>query len=125
VGKPGQAGPYAVPRLLLVSAESGTAPGAEASQEDYWKKPRGQRAARWDEAEKALEAHGVEVRLELRAEWPRVLETLGALYVKGVEVDWAAYDAPYGRRRVTLPTYPFQRQRYWLTPASERRPVAR
>jgi len=50
------------------------------------------------------------------AEWPRLLKTLGALYVKGVEVDWAAFDAPYPRRRVALPTYPFQRQRYWLTP---------
>ncbi|PTL78226.1 type I polyketide synthase [Vitiosangium sp. GDMCC 1.1324] len=47
------------------------------------------------------------------AEWKRLLRTLGALYVKGVEVDWAAFDAPYSRRRVTLPTYPFQRQRYW------------
>jgi len=47
------------------------------------------------------------------AEWPRLLKTLGALYVKGVEVDWAAFDAPYERRRVALPTYPFQRQRYW------------
>ena len=48
------------------------------------------------------------------AEGPRVLEALAALYVKGVEVDWAAVDAPHGRRRVVLPTYPFQRQRHGL-----------
>ncbi|WP_052517811.1 type I polyketide synthase [Archangium violaceum] len=53
------------------------------------------------------------------AEWPRLLKTLGELYVKGVEVDWAAFDAPYARRRVALPTYPFQRQRYWLGGAQE------
>ncbi|MFL5358353.1 SDR family NAD(P)-dependent oxidoreductase [Archangium sp.] len=47
------------------------------------------------------------------ADWTRLLKTLGALYVKGVEVDWAAFDAPYARRRISLPTYPFQRQRYW------------
>jgi acyl transferase domain-containing protein len=64
---------------------------------------------------KALEARGVGVRLEVgeRTEWSQVLEALGALYVKGVGVDWAAYEAPYGRRRVPLPTYPFQRQRHW------------
>ncbi|PTL78227.1 type I polyketide synthase [Vitiosangium sp. GDMCC 1.1324] len=59
------------------------------------------------------------------AEWKRLLRTLGALYVKGVEVDWAAFDAPYSRRRVTLPTYPFQRERYWLSRGRERDPAHR
>jgi 3-oxoacyl-[acyl-carrier-protein] synthase II len=97
---------------------------------------------KWEEAEKTLKAQGVEVCLEVGPEptgragwlptlrrgggaWAQVLETLGALYVRGVKVDWAAYDAPYNRRRVALPTYPFQRQRYWLTPAREGRPTAR
>jgi acyl transferase domain-containing protein len=81
---------------------------------------RGPRSARAD-AEQTLKADGAEVCLEVvpprpgRSEWTQVLETLGGLYVRGVEVDWAGYDAPYGRRRVVLPTYPFQRQRYWLT----------
>ena len=81
---------------------------------------RGPWSAR-EAAEKALKTDGAEVGLEVvpprpgRSEWTQVLETLGGLYVRGVEVDWAGYDAPYGRRRVVLPTYPFQRQRYWLT----------
>jgi len=29
-------------------------------------------------------------------------------------VDWAGFDKDYPRRKVTLPTYPFQRQRYWV-----------
>ncbi|QRK07699.1 SDR family NAD(P)-dependent oxidoreductase [Archangium violaceum] len=58
------------------------------------------------------------------AGWPELLKTLGTLYVKGVEVDWAAFDAPYQRRRVTLPTYPFQRQRYWWRGASPRTGLA-
>jgi len=44
----------------------------------------------------------------------QMLETLGRLYVRGVRVDWPGFDRPYQRRRVELPTYPFQRQRYWL-----------
>ena len=40
--------------------------------------------------------------------------TLARLWVAGVEVDWAAYFSGEQRRRIALPTYPFQRQRYWL-----------
>ena len=29
-------------------------------------------------------------------------------------IDWAAFDAPYRRRKLVLPTYPFQRERYWV-----------
>jgi len=39
--------------------------------------------------------------------------------VRGVGVDWAAFDRPYGRRKVALPTYPFQRERYWFTPKAK------
>ncbi|WNG59048.1 type I polyketide synthase [Archangium gephyra] len=75
--------------------------------------PRGRTEAGSLEGTEALLLHPGE------AEWPRLLKTLGELYVKGVEVDWAAFDAPYARRRVALPTYPFQRQRYWLGGAQE------
>ncbi|MEV6236203.1 thioester reductase domain-containing protein [Lentzea sp. NPDC051838] len=42
----------------------------------------------------------------------RFLEALAEAFVRGVEVDWAGmFD---GARKVKLPTYPFQRKRYWL-----------
>jgi malonyl CoA-acyl carrier protein transacylase len=50
-----------------------------------------------------------------RGEWSQILESLGKLYACGVEINWAAFDKPYQRRRVALPTYPFERQRYWLS----------
>ncbi|MGC2638171.1 MAG: SDR family NAD(P)-dependent oxidoreductase, partial [Acidobacteriaceae bacterium] len=44
----------------------------------------------------------------------QMLGALGSLYVQGAEVNWAGYDEPYARRRIPLPTYPFERQRYWV-----------
>src|SRR5690606_2404578 len=61
-----------------------------------------------------------------RGEWETLLGSVAELYVRGVEVDWSGVDRPYRRRRVELPTYPFQRQRYWIDTAHrERRPAAR
>lgn len=51
-----------------------------------------------------------------RSNWQQLLSSLKALYVHGADVDWAAFDQDYSRRRVLLPTYPFQRQRYWIEP---------
>jgi acyl transferase domain-containing protein/acyl carrier protein len=43
-----------------------------------------------------------------------LLAALGRMWVRGVEVDWAGVLARTGARRVRLPSYAFQRQRYWL-----------
>ncbi len=42
-----------------------------------------------------------------------MLETLGRLWMTGVAVDWHGFYANERRRRVVLPTYPFERKRYW------------
>jgi acyl transferase domain-containing protein len=49
-----------------------------------------------------------------REDWQQLLESLATLYVRGAAVDWSGFDRDYARRRVDLPTYPFQRQRYWV-----------
>jgi phthiocerol/phenolphthiocerol synthesis type-I polyketide synthase E len=48
-----------------------------------------------------------------------LLGALGRLWLGGVEVDWQRFAATEERRRrrVSLPTYPFERQRYWLAAA--------
>src|SRR5262249_33698434 len=51
---------------------------------------------------------------EERESWQQLLAGLGMLYTHGVEVDWARFDRDYRRRRTILPTYPFQRERYWV-----------
>ncbi|HET8891687.1 MAG TPA: beta-ketoacyl synthase N-terminal-like domain-containing protein [Candidatus Angelobacter sp.] len=49
-----------------------------------------------------------------------ILNTLGNLWLAGIEPDWAGVYRDERRNRVLLPTYPFERQSYWLTP--RRRP---
>jgi natural product biosynthesis luciferase-like monooxygenase protein len=46
-----------------------------------------------------------------------MLDALGALYVQGAEVGWDGVYRPFAPRKVALPTYPFQRQRYWIKPS--------
>ena len=51
-----------------------------------------------------------------------MLDSLARLYVRGANVRWSALDDGRRRKRVALPTYPFQRQRYWVsgTPRTQR-----
>ena len=44
----------------------------------------------------------------------RFLTSLGEVWVRGVDVDWGAVFAGSPARRVGLPAYAFQRERYWL-----------
>jgi polyketide synthase 12 len=49
----------------------------------------------------------------------RFLLSLAELTTHGFPIDWAAMFAPFAPKRVSLPTYAYQRERYWLeTPAA-------
>jgi acyl transferase domain-containing protein/acyl carrier protein len=47
------------------------------------------------------------------------LAALGRLWLAGLHLDWAGFHGGETRRRVPLPTYPFERQRYWIEARSE------
>lgn len=48
-----------------------------------------------------------------------MLNALGLLWVNGVEIDWSRYYKHERRLRASLPTYPFERKRYWVEPAQD------
>ena len=52
-------------------------------------------------------------------DWQVLLLSFGALYVQGVDVNWIGFEQDYSRSRLSLPTYPFQRQRYWINDTSQ------
>ena len=41
-------------------------------------------------------------------------KTLARLYDDGFDIDWEAYYAPFAKRKITLPDYPFQRNSFWV-----------
>ncbi|WP_275452052.1 acyltransferase domain-containing protein, partial [Protofrankia coriariae] len=131
------------PRIPIVSTATGTlATDEELTSPDYWvAQLRG--TVRFHDAVRDLDARGVRTYLELgpdatltaaarqaisataadavavpllRPDRPAdatVTAALGTLWANGTAPDWRAVFP--GARRVDLPTYPFTRQRYWLT----------
>lgn len=43
-----------------------------------------------------------------------MLKVLGQLWLAGISVDWSSFYTHEQRRRLPLPTYPFERQPYWI-----------
>ena len=44
----------------------------------------------------------------------QIAEAAAQLYVHGLAPDFAGWDRPWPRRKLSLPTYPFQRSRFWI-----------
>ncbi len=138
---------YRHPRIPLVSNLTGKiADPEEITKPAYWR-DHIRRTVRFLDSMKTLQTMEYELFLELggdstlsslglqcldserslflpslkkeKHEWKTILGSLGNLYTRGIKVDWQGFDRPYPRARVTLPTYPFQRKRYFLNPVIE------
>lgn len=46
--------------------------------------------------------------------WQRLTAGVAAIFQRGLMVNWQAFDADYQFNRVHLPTYRFQRERFWV-----------
>jgi len=58
-----------------------------------------------------------------QADIESMLTTLGRLWLNGIEPDWAGFYSTEKRRRLALPTYPFERKSYWIAPPAQGKPV--
>ncbi|NEQ43492.1 MAG: type I polyketide synthase [Leptolyngbya sp. SIOISBB] len=50
-----------------------------------------------------------------QGECQTLLTALGQLYCQGADINWATFARELPAQPITLPTYPFQRQRYWVS----------
>ncbi len=137
---------YQRPTVELVSNVSGKLHGEELCSAEYWVR-HVREAVRFGDGVRTLHEAGVRTFIEIgpratllglvpgcvgegevelvpslrgdRAEAEAVLGAVGGLYVRGGAIDWKGVLAP-GARRVELPTYAFDRQRYWLGNSTRR-----
>ncbi|MFJ3221692.1 beta-ketoacyl synthase N-terminal-like domain-containing protein, partial [Kitasatospora sp. NPDC086801] len=66
------------------------------------------------------EAEAIPALRRNRAEEHTLVDALARLHVHGASVDWATLFAATGARHVDLPTYAFQRRRFWPAPPAAR-----
>ncbi|HVO92148.1 MAG TPA: acyltransferase domain-containing protein, partial [Terriglobales bacterium] len=60
--------------------------------------------------------------LNKRDELREITKSLATLYRRGFDIDWREFNRPISPRRVAMPTYPFERQRFWVESDAPPRP---
>nr|AXN93621.1 PuwB [Symplocastrum muelleri NIVA-CYA 644] len=132
---------YSLPKIKLISNLTGQVATADIATPEYWcshvRSP-----VRFAASMETLHQQGYDIFIEAgpkpillgmgsqclpeeaglwlpslrpsHSDWEQMLESLAQLYVRGIPINWLGFDRDYSRDRVALPTYPFQRQRYWI-----------
>ena len=137
---------FSPPNRPLVSTLTGLLAGAEMAQPDYWC-DQVLNPVRFAEGVDTLICQGAQVFLEIGArptligmarqcsddpalsywpslvpgqsDWGVIFASLGGLWRSGFTVDWHGFHSPFPYRRITLPGYPFEKQRYWWSRQGE------
>jgi iturin family lipopeptide synthetase A len=132
---------YKQPQISLISNVTGQKADEQIATADYWVNHVVQ-PVRFADSMQTLHTLGYQVFLEIGpkpillsmgrqccpdseglwlpslrsgiSEWQQLLSSLGELYVAGAKIDWLGFERDYPHEKVALPTYPFQRQRYWI-----------
>ncbi len=136
---------YARPKINLISNLTGSLIGSEIATPEYWCL-HAREPVRFAASMQTLQQRGNQIFLEIgpkpillgmgracvtssnvlwlpslrpaQSNWQQMLTSLSALYLSGVEINWAGFEQDTTQRQPLqeLPTYPFQRQSYWWTP---------
>ena len=142
---------YASPQIILISNVTGQRAGDEIKSSPYWRQHI-LSPVQFTKSIAALQQQGYNTFIEIgpqptllgmarrcwpevaavwlpslrsgHEDWSQLLESLSALFVHGAEIDWSGFYRDEVRQRVILPTYPFQRERYWLEQTDWLRPGA-
>jgi acyl transferase domain-containing protein/NADPH:quinone reductase-like Zn-dependent oxidoreductase/acyl carrier protein len=136
---------FSAPAIGLISNISGRPAGAEIGSAAYWRQ-HVRAPVRFADSVRTLVAEGCTAFLEVgpaptligmaqrcvdaddmlwlpslrpgTLDTEQQLDSIGALFASGVDIDWHAVEGDRGQYRTALPTYAFQRQRYWANFAS-------
>ncbi|MGW4060035.1 type I polyketide synthase [Amycolatopsis sp. NPDC004747] len=134
---------WSEPEIPVVSNVLGRIAAGELCSPEYWVR-HARETVRFAAGLESMRAAGVKTFLELgpdavltpmgrehagdagyvsaarrdRDELPALLGMAAELHVRGVALDWPAVFAGSGARRADLPTYAFDRRRFWLEPAA-------
>lgn len=142
---------YAPPRIKLITNLTGQAAQREITGPEYWRRHM-REPVQFAKDIRTLSELGIKLFLEVGpgrslsgmgrrclpkdagtwmaslrsgdSDWHQMLHSLGTLYTHGAAVDWTQFDQDYPRRRIALPTYPFQHERFWFQPAEHDAPRA-
>ncbi|MBT9317709.1 polyketide synthase [Leptothoe spongobia] len=132
---------FAPPQIKVIANVSGTVATDEIAAPDYWCRHILQ-PVQFVASVESLKQQGAEIFVEIgpkpillgmarhclpddeglwlpslrppQTDWQQILASTAQLYLHGLTVDWVGFDQDYERHRQPLPTYPFQRERYWI-----------
>ena len=139
------------PKVRYISGVSGGwVREGEVTQAEYWGRQMVERVRWWEGAKEVLKieggvmlevgpgeglkrlmrregGRGVVIESTMRGEGEEVedeeklMGAIGRMWVEGVKVEWGGMYEGERRERVELPTYPFERHRFWIEPQSQSR----
>ncbi|NMF65576.1 polyketide synthase [Brasilonema octagenarum UFV-E1] len=132
---------FSAPQIPIISCVTGQLSSDAMSIMEYWKNML-QEPVRFSTGMQTMYQQGVTVFVEIgpkadllsmgilclpeetgvwlpslrpgQSNWQQLLSSLVELYVLGIPVNWSEFDGDYCRDHLQLPTYPFERQSYWL-----------
>ena len=134
--------PYSPPAIELIANVTGRPAGsADCASAAYWRR-HARQPVRFSASVQHLYSEGYRIFVEVgpapvltgmasrfipdtgvawlpslrrdQSDSQQIFRTLGALYIRGVEIDWEGFYRHSSARRIPLPTYPFQRKRFWI-----------